>query len=194
MAVELITGHSGSAHVSGADVGALLAGVGGSGSYVLGEPPSVTMIDANTLSISPCELLLQGRHVRLTGTNTLSVHSGSQSGMRADLACVRYSRATDGTGTESASLVMVEGKTGTDAADPALPNPSSVLDGAGTADVAVCRVTLDALTPTATWLLPRLLPLALMYDETPDEADLPALPCLVVTRSGGVWLATPDAR
>lgn len=155
MAIELVTGHAGEAHISGADVGALVAGVIGTGTYALGSAPSVTMTDANTLSIGPGDLVMQGRHVRLTGTQTLSIRSGSQTGMRADLVVARYSVDAD-TNVESVSLAVVEGTTGDAAEDPALPNPASVLDGATVADAALVRVTLDGLAPSAEWLPPVL--------------------------------------
>jgi hypothetical protein len=155
MAIELVTGHSGAAHVSGADAGAMHAGICGRDSYVLGAVPSVTMSDANTLVIQPCDLMVEGRHVRLSGTNALPIRSGAQTGKRNDLVYVRYTYDSS-TGTESAKLGIKEGTTAATATDPALDNPSSVLDGATIADVAICRVSLDALTPTATWLLPKL--------------------------------------
>lgn len=163
MAIELVTGHSGAAHVSGADAGAMHAGICGSDSYVLGAVPSVTMSDANTLTIQPCDLMVEGRHVRLSGTNTLSIRSGAQTGKRNDLVYVRYTYDSS-TGTESAKLGVKEGTTATTATDPALDNPSSVLDGATIADVAIARVSLDALTPTATWLLPQLPTLKALGD------------------------------
>lgn len=163
MAIELVTGHSGAAHVSGADAGAMQAGICGGDSYVLGAVPSVTMSDANTLTIQPCDLMIEGRHVRLSGTNSLSIRSGAQTGKRNDLVYVRYAYDSS-TGVESAKLGVKEGATATTATDPALDNPSSVLDGATIADVAICRVSLDALTPTATWLLPQLPTLAALGD------------------------------
>ena len=163
MAIELVTGHSGAAHVSGADAGAMHAGICGSDSYVLGAVPSVTMSDANTLVIQPCDLMVEGRHVRLSGTNTLNIRSGAQTGKRNDLVYVRYTYDAS-TGTESAKLGVKEGTTATTATDPALDNPSSVLDGATIADVAIARVSLDALTPTATWLLPQLPTLKALGD------------------------------
>ena len=153
MAIELVTGHSGAPHVSGADVGAMNALTLGGEAYVLGHAPSVTMTDANTLSISPCELLVCGRHIRLTGTNTVSVESGAQAGMRHDLVYVRYARDAD-TGVETASLGVRRGETAESATDPPLENVASILDGASVADIAIARVSLDALTPTASWLLP----------------------------------------
>lgn len=174
MAIELVTGHSGAAHVSGADAGAMHAGICGSDSYVLGAVPSVTMSDANTLVIQPCDLMVEGRHVRLSGTNTLSIRSGAQTGKRNDLVYVRYTYDSS-TGTESAKLGVKEGTTATTATDPALDNPSSVLDGATIADVAIARVSLDALTPTATWLLPQLPTLKALGDSVSQSTKFESL-------------------
>ncbi|MGO5267839.1 hypothetical protein ACTQ1D_04045 [Parafannyhessea umbonata] len=180
MAIELVTGHSGAAHVSGADAGAMHAGICGSDSYVLGAVPSVTMSDANTLTIQPCDLMVEGRHVRLSGTNTLSIRSGAQTGKRNDLVYVRYTYDSS-TGTESAKLGVKEGTTATTATDPALDNPSSVLDGATIADVAIARVSLDALTPTATWLLPQLPTLKALGDSVSQATKTERL------YDGGGW-------
>lgn len=180
MAIELVTGHSGAAHVSGADAGAMHAGICGSDSYVLGAIPSVTMSDANTLVIQPCDLMIEGRHVRLSGTNSLSIRSGAQTGKRNDLVYVRYAYDSS-TGVESAKLGVKEGTTATTASDPALDNPSSVLDGATIADVAICRVSLDALTPTATWLLPQLPTLAALGDSVSQGTTVERL------YDGGGW-------
>ena len=174
MSIELVTGHSGAAHVSGADAGAMHAGICGSDSYVLGAVPSVTMSDANTLTIQPCDLMVEGRHVRLSGTNTLSIRSGAQTGKRNDLVYVRYTYDAS-TGTESAKLGVKEGTTATTATDPALDNPSSVLDGATIADVAIARVSLDALTPTATWLLPQLPTLKALGDSVSQSTKFERL-------------------
>jgi hypothetical protein len=191
VAIELVTGHSGAAHVSGADAGAMHAGICGSDSYVLGAVPSVTMSDANTLVIQPCDLMIEGRHVRLSGTNTLSIRSGAQTGKRNDLVYVRYTYDAS-TGTESAKLGVKEGTTATTATDPALDNPSSVLDGATIADVAICRVSLDALTPTATWLLPQLPTLKALGDSVSQLAPVTLSPTFADTQAkkyftGGFW-------
>lgn len=188
MAIELVTGHSGAAHVSGADAGAMHAGICGSDSYVLGAVPSVTMSDANTLVIQPCDLMVEGRHVRLSGTNTLSIRSGAQTGKRNDLVYVRYTYDSS-TGTESARLGVKEGTTATTASDPALDNPSSVLDGATIADVAIARVSLDALTPTATWLLPQLPTLKALGDSVSPVTLSPTFADASIKKYfvGGFW-------
>lgn len=151
MAIELVTGHAGSAHVSSEDIGIYQSLTAGTGRYVLGDAPTLTMTDANTLSISPCSLLVDGRYVRLTGTNTLTINSGAQTGQRIDIIYVRYAQASDG--TESAALGVKTGDTATTATAPTLDYTGSILDGDQNVDIEIARVTLDALTPTASWTL-----------------------------------------
>lgn len=157
MAIELVTGHAGAAHVSGADVGALLAGTVGSGSYILAtEAPTLTMTDANTLTIPACELLLQGRHVRLTASETVTIASGSQSGYRRDIVMARYTMDTT-TSVEDVELVVVTGTTASSesaAVDPTTEySGASILDGATTVDIPLIRVSLAGLTPSPAWVV-----------------------------------------
>ena len=163
MAIELITGHAGTPHVSGADAGALHAGALGGGAYFFGEPPAVSMQDANTAVIGACEVLMHGRHVRITQPESLAVQSGSQSGWRKDVVYLRYSRDAD-TGTESVSLVVQAGDpagTKDAAADkPTEYSGASVLDGALVVDAPLARVTIEGLAPSIECVLEPLPSLA----------------------------------
>lgn len=152
MAIELITGHSGEAHVSGDDVGHLLMGAVGKGKVMLGSAPSVTMTDANTCSIGACDFLIDGRHVRLTGSSVVSIANGATGSKRSDLVVARYT-ASESTGVESVTLEVIQGAAGSSATDPDLEHPASIADGATTADYPIVRVTLDGLNPTAKWLV-----------------------------------------
>ena len=163
MAIELITGHSGEAHVSGDDVGRLLMGAVGKGKVMLGSAPSVTMTDANTCSIGACDFLLDGRHVRLTGSSVVSIANGTTGSKRSDLVVARYT-ASESTGVESVTLEVIQGAAGSTAADPDLEYPASIADGATTADYPIVRVTLDGLNPTAKWLVAENLSLTDVVD------------------------------
>ena len=163
MAIELITGHSGEAHVSGDDVGRLLMGAVGAGSVMLGSAPSVTMTDANTCSIGACDFLLDGRHVRLTGSSVVSIANGATGSMRSDLVVARYT-ASESTGVESVTLEVIQGAAGSSATDPDLDYPASIADGATTADYPIVRVTLDGHNPTAKWLVAESLSLTDVVD------------------------------
>ena len=169
MAIELITGHSGEAHVSGDDVGRLLMGAVGKGKVMLGSAPSVTMTDANTCSIGACDFLLDGRHVRLTGSSVVSIANGATGSMRSDLVVARYA-ASASTGVESVTLEVIQGAAGSTAADPDLEYPASIADGATTADYPIVRVTLDGLNPTAEWLVAENLSLTDIVDRITHPA------------------------
>lgn len=146
MSIELVTGHAGAAHVSSADAGALIAGVVGRESYVLGSAPAVSMTDAYSAYIPACDLIFEGRHVRITGGETLTIAAGAQGATRTDLIVMRY-RSDTTTAVESVSLLVKQGATTVD-------NTASILDGATVADVAIAKVVITNLTPVITWLLP----------------------------------------
>ena len=187
MAIELITGHSGEAHVSGDDVGHLLMGAVGKGKVMLGSAPSVTMTDANTCSIGACDFLLDGRHVRLTGSSVVSIANGTTGSKRSDLVVARYA-ASASTGVESVTLEVIQGAAGSSATDPDLDYPASIADGATTADYPIVRVTLDGLNPTAVWLVKATHLPAYYYDTKPDEADVPSKPSVVYVKGGAVYI------
>ena len=186
MAIELITGHSGEAHVSGDDVGRLLMGAVGKGKVMLGSAPSVTMRDANTCSIGACDFLIDGRHVRLTGSSVVSIANGSTGSMRSDLVVARYS-ASASTGVESVTLEVIQGAAGSSATDPDLEYPASIADGATTADYPIVRVTLDGLNPTAEWLVAENLSLTDVVDRIGGIAPAPAM------KVASVWGAVTAA-
>ena len=182
MAIELITGHSGEAHVSGDDVGHLLMGVVGKGKVMLGSAPSVTMTDANTCSIGACDFLLDGRHVRLTGSSVVSIANGATGSKRSDLVVARYA-ASASTGVESVTLEVIQGAAGSSATDPDLEYPASIADGATTADYPIVRVTLDGLNPTAKWLVAENLSLTDVVDRIAGPAVKVASVVYAVTSS-----------
>lgn len=155
MAIELVTGHAGAAHVSGADVGAFNAKTIGDATYILDAAlPTLTMADANTLTVPVCEVLAQGRHVRITAPESVTIESGSQTGYRNDIVFLRYTLEST-TSVESVELVPVTGTTvasQSDVVDPTTEYSSaSILDGATTVDIPLVRVKLDGLTPTPEW-------------------------------------------
>lgn len=157
MAMELVTGHAGAAHVSGVDVGAFNAKTIGNATYILdAELPTLTMTDANTLTVPVCEVLAQGRHVRITAPESVTIESGSQTGYRNDIVFLRYTLEST-TSVESVELVPVTGTTvasQSDVVDPTTEYSSaSILDGATTVDIPFVRIRLAGLTPTPEWIV-----------------------------------------
>ena len=163
MAIELVTGYKGEAHVTAAQDGRRNAGVMG-GRYVLptGQEFAVTVDSANQVTVGTGDGILDGRHVTSETMTTLPVDSGTQGKSRHDLVCVRYQRNAS-TGVESASLVVVKGTPadytprpydpGTDSATDPDVNDGDVLDGDSTVDWPLWRLTVLGIdAPTATRL------------------------------------------
>lgn len=150
MAIELITGHADAAHVSSADARAFNAHtISDTSCCFLDGEPTLTMADANTLTIGACEMLAQGAHVRITGTESLTIQSGTQSYTRIDVVNLHYEQDED-TGVETVELQVV---TGTPAAsNPETPTTEytglSILDGERIVDIPIAQVTVAGLTPT----------------------------------------------
>lgn len=157
MSIELVTGRAGQPHVSSDDVAGLLRAAMGAGSYVLGAAlPKISMSDANTCTISPAELLLSGRHVKLTGANSVTIESGGQATYRIDYICVRYRRDIS-LGIESAELVEIKGEAAPnkdEATAPNVPLAPEINTTSQQVDVPIIQIDVDNLAPTAAWLLP----------------------------------------
>lgn len=179
MAIDLVTGHTGSNHISSGDVGRLLSGVVGPDAYVLGKAPTLTVADANHVVVGACDLVVQGRHVRLTGGDSVTIESGVPGAYRHDLVCITYSVSET---VESMALTVVRGtpaQSAVLAADPTVP--SGAIGIGATVSVPVARVSVDGLTPAATWLL----------GTTPTLATLGGT-ALAVHNIYGMWTGTKN--
>ena len=114
MTVELIDGHAGEPHISGDDLGDFKAGILGNEGYVLNRADCLkaTLNNANSLSIATGSAIMpgNGRHVRVTEPETLTITSGTAGQYRNDLVVLRADVATsDGTSVETAQLVVIQG-------------------------------------------------------------------------------------
>lgn len=147
MAIELITGHAGSAHVSAADAGWLNVGVVGEGKYVLdtGTQFVCNVQSANLVTIGIGDALFEGRHVRVSATENVALDNGAQGMNRNDLICIKYEYASS-TSVESASIAVIKGtaSSGT-ATDPDVPS-GSILEGATTAYMPLWRIPISGIT------------------------------------------------
>lgn len=146
MAVELVTGYSGTEHVSSSDDGARQAGTVGTGMYVLetvDDPLAATLENANTVTVGPGDVLINGRHVRLTGSTTYAVPVGTQAMQTSNLLVLRYSVGDDG--TEKVEAVTLTGEpAASDPQDPALAT-GSILDGDSPVDMELYRVVTTGI-------------------------------------------------
>ncbi len=113
MALHLITGHKGEAHISPIDIGAFNAGTFGSGEYVLnnGNKFAIETIDNNNLKILDGDVMMQGRHITLkSGTyEQITINNGESGMKRNDLIVIRYTK-NEQTGAENVVLAVVQGE------------------------------------------------------------------------------------
>lgn len=150
MAIELITGRAGEAHVDSADVRAYQAYTAGPGTYRL-HGADASMETANSVLIKPGEILAEGCHIRVTGEGErVTIDNGNSNYSRIDLVCLHYTATGAGDSLrESMVFTVVKGTPATsEPAEPDLPGSGSVLDGSNDVYIPFARVTLDGLTPS----------------------------------------------
>lgn len=145
--MHLVTGYAGEAHITAADQASLLAGLFGRFEYVLyhGSRFAAT-VQGNQVTIADGDLLMFGRHVRLTEPVTLTIESGAQGYNRTDVIAVRYTKDAS-TDVEECNLVVIQGEptTGT----PKTPEWSSnnlIDESATVAEMGLYRIRLSGLT------------------------------------------------
>lgn len=118
--LHLVTGYAGEPHVTSADQGSLFEALIRSGQFVMeaGANFAASIVTNNLIRVSDGELMMQGRHVKLTpGVYVdLTIENGAQGFLRNDLIVVRYTR-NSANGVEECSLVVLKGT-------PAASNPS----------------------------------------------------------------------
>lgn len=149
MAIELITGRYGTAHIGSEDVRAYQAYTAGSGRYVL-HGGGASIQSANDIHVNPAEILIDGAHVRITGTGEdVTIDNGASSYKRVDIIALHYKMTGDGdTAVESVTLDVVKGTPAdSDPQDPDMPATGSILDNVSETYVPYVRVLIDGLTP-----------------------------------------------
>ena len=146
MAIELVTGHTGQAHVTAAQDGRRNVGTfGREGRYVLdtGQGLALTADSANQVTVGTGDAIMDGRHVCAETPTQLTVASGTQGQRRNDLVIMRY---TDASGVESVELDVLQGSpsSGTPV-DPSW-RTDSIVDGATVAEWPLWRLPLDGIS------------------------------------------------
>lgn len=166
--MNIVTGYTGTPHVTANEAQALNQGIFGPENYVLdvGEKFSATLVDANNITIEDGEGVLQGVQFRIAPgeTENVSIDSGTTGYNRIDLICARYTKDTQ-TGVEAVNLVVIKGTP--TASTPSAPsyNTGNVLLNDSPVDFPLYSVTLTGLAPTLTQLFANRIITALK-DET----------------------------
>lgn len=165
MACEIITGGTGTLHVTSADDRECNAGEVGLGSYVYNTMNKLacTMSSANKAVVSTGAGIMQGTRFRCATPTELTIQNGTQGQRRNDLIVATYLLSG---GKESVTLEVVKGTPtdGATATDPSVVK-GDILAGAFKVQMPLWRIPLNGLsvgTPVA--LFDVLTPMADIWD------------------------------
>lgn len=147
MAIELVTGHTGTEHVTAAQAGLANAGVAGTGMYVFDvlDKFKCTVASANSVTIGTGMARINGRDVASESATSLSVANGVSGQNRNDLVVARYTKTTS-TGVESVSLVVINGTATTGTPSDPSYNTGSIIDGKTTVDMPLWRLPINGVS------------------------------------------------
>ena len=150
MTCELITGCSGSAHVSSADDGSMFASVIGRGRFAVNQGGNLaaSLEDSNTVLLQTGAGFMDGRYWRVTEAEAVSIDSGEQGKNRIDLIGVRYAY-DGGTGYETCSLEVVKGTAVTGTPSDPTYTDGNIEDGAPEAFFPLYRIKITGIVPAA---------------------------------------------
>ena len=152
MAVNIVTGMTGTAHITSDDDRCFNASILGKGKYVFdyGKKFSPDIINNNLIRIHEGMCINQGTQmgIELNGYEDVTIENGVSGSKRNDLIVMRYERNAD-TSIEKASLVVIKGTAGATATDPSYIS-GNILDGGDLIDdMPLFRVKIESLTITA---------------------------------------------
>lgn len=150
--ISLVTGHTGTEHVTSKQVGRFNAALHGKGNYILdvGDKCQVDVIDSNKIRINKGELMCQGRQISIESPEEITITGGTLGQTTYALVYIHYS--IDDSGIESVSL-QTKALTSADNYDLS----GSILDGSSTADVELVRVSLNGYSISNAELLLEVL-------------------------------------
>lgn len=153
MALNLVTGRTGTAHVTSDNARAFNSQVFGTGTYLIdyGAKFAPTIVDNNTVRIGNGMLIHQGTQmgIDIDSYEDVIIENGSSGYNRNDLIVMRYTK-NRGTRIESISLVVMKGTPSNKTPVDPTYTTTNILDGTGlSTDVPICRVRLSSLTITS---------------------------------------------
>jgi hypothetical protein len=148
--IKLVTGSTGTTHITAADDGALHAAIAGAGLVVfeVGANLAATVINSTLIRIDDGEGLVDGRHFRIRPGEfqELALSDGVAGYNRNDLIALHY---TNNGGVESLSLEVLEGDYSEGAAvDPVYSNNAAgILGGAMEHYAPLYRLKREGINP-----------------------------------------------
>lgn len=142
---KIVTGHTGSAHITSDDWAALNAGLVAENDAVLAfNMPTATETSSGVITVPKMEILIQGVHCRTDGTEKVTVETGSQGLYRRDLIIGRYQKNSS-SGVESFSIDIVKGTASSSPSDPSVTQ-NNIRSGGTLREVPLYRVNLYGST------------------------------------------------
>lgn len=166
MAVNIVTGMTGTAHITSDDDRCFNASIIGKGEYVFdyGKKFSADIINNNLIRIHDGMCIIQGTQmgIELNDYEDVVIENGISGSIRKDLIAMRYERNAD-TSIEKASLVVIKGEpvTNDGQTQPVQPQPTfgNILDGGDLiVDIPLYYVTIESLSIT------KVEPLFVVFD------------------------------
>lgn len=141
--MRIVTGHTGTEHVTGDDVASLFAKTYGNGTYFAGDEITIPAVSGQTISLRKADILMQGIHCRIEGTETFDVSQTPASQWRKDLICAVYSKTAGG--VESVTLSYKTGNVASSESGAQLPSYTAgdIRGGASTAEAPIYIVTVN---------------------------------------------------
>ena len=149
MALHLVTGYAGEAHITSADQGTYNMGTFGEGEFVLnrGAKFAATIVTNNQITIADGEAMMQGRYIKMTqGTSEdVAIDNGTVGMKRNDLICLRYERDL-ATGEETATFVVKKGtESSTTPSDPSYTQGVITDDDDAVNEMPLYRVGINGI-------------------------------------------------
>lgn len=154
--MNIITGYTGTPHITSTQDRDANQGAYGTGSYILnvGSKMAATIISANEIRIADGILSHQGclGSINSGSYDSVAISSGTQGMQRRDLIVCRYEKNAE-TNVESLSLVVIEGTAAS--SSPATPsyNEGDIQTGDSPVDMPLYQVNINGVTVSSVTLL-----------------------------------------
>lgn len=150
MGANIITGYTGTRHITPAMDAAVYRSTFGPDSYILsdGNQLAGSMPSVNEFTVLDGLVSMQGHQIQVT-QETLSVDTCANGYKRIDLVCMRFEHDND-TQIDSASLIVIKGTEVADPNDPTVPsyNTGDIDSGASVVDFPLYQINLAGSSVT----------------------------------------------
>ena len=158
MSANIITGYTGTRHITPSMDAAVFRGIIGEGSYIMNEGDKVegSMPDINSFVVGGGIVSLQGRQIQIC-QETLAVDTCATGYRRIDLIALRWEHDS-ASSVDSAALVVIKGTPVSSGNESAVPDYStgSIDEGASRVDLPLYRVDLEGGTVTFSLMATRI--------------------------------------